>query len=507
MAHRIRSLIPYLGKLSELRKQKLIPTQVKFTKIGLGGSFPALAKKIGYSEYGLFMEKVIETCLESTDLWSPGQGSSETIETIHSNLLKTLESNLQEYFPIDETSTIYSLVRTQFKTPNQYQLEWFSTGTCDSSNQNTPLDGNNIVGHPDLVNDGIVYDIKTTGQFNRMRTEAIYQILSYYCLAQLNEIPIKGVGLILPAQRKIISYDLTGWDWIPFWSKVIACISLKQTREKLYLVNSLDYTQIQTNLGKVGYTIQKDQLLKQLRMNPTKPYQFFVNGNLKTETSVSKSFEKELLKYAPKGSVYIHSSYSFNLCEPFGKFKRESDTEGVSWLCEKVGQLMTQAASWGIKGVVIHCGKSGRLPKHKPEYTLERKIDAMRESLISISKNTQIECPVLLETSSGQDGETLTKINELITFYYSLPLEARQKIKVCLDTCHVFASGHDPDLYLKILMENNVPVGLIHFNDSKLPKGSFRDRHAPFGSGYIGAKILGNVMTIALEKGIDMVYE
>ena len=507
MYHRIRTLIPYLN-LSQLRKAKLIPKTVTFSGIKIGGNFPALAAKLGYSEYGLLMEKIIEECVEST----------ESIEQIHTNLLKKVPVGLSKYYTIDETVSIYSFIRSYFQ-PNiaKYQLEW----SFDSSkkeqlnileNDQKKLDKKIkqktlIQGHPDFVYQNTVYDIKTTGQFNRMRVESLFQVLCYYCLAQLNNLQIDSIGLILPAQRRVISYNIKDWKWQSFWWKVIDSISLKLKRENLYAVSKLEYQSYVFNLKEVGYTISKSDLITHIQHNPAKSYQFFIKGNANCDTYIQTHFQKQIKMYAKKANLYIHAALSFNLCQPEGKFKRATDTEDIPWVCSKLSYLMKTAAEMGIKGVVVHCGKTGKLPKHNPEYTLKTKIENMRMALIQICKAVKIECPLLLETSSGQNGETLTSVNDLISFYYSLPLETRNKMKICVDTCHTFASGHDPDLYIKVLEKNKVPIGLIHYNDSKLPKSSFRDRHARIGTGYIGFKIMNNVLKWAIENHIDLVYE
>lgn len=484
--HNVRSLIPYLN-FGRLRKLKLIPDIVKFTRLGKGGAFASLVNKIGYSEYGLLMERVIEECIESTG----------SIKSIKKNVDTFLESYQLKDFPIEEIVYIYTMVKQKFEPKTgQYQLEWHSH------------DGNNIVGHPDLVYRNTVYDIKTSGRFNAMRTESILQILSYYSLAKLNDHKVNSVGLILPAQRKIISYYIGDWDWVPFWSELVGCITFKLNRENLYQIPLSEYIPFKNKLLQVGTTINKSNLLTSLYRNSAIPYQFFIKGNRSSDVTLDNMFKQKLSEHIQKGArVYIHSSYSFNLCNPDGRFKLNTDKEGFPWVCDKLSQLMKMGAQIGIKGVVVHCGKTGPLPKHDPEYTINQKINTMRDSIEIICKYVKPECPLLIETSSGENGETLTSSVELIKFYYSLSSESQKKVKICVDTCHVFASGSDPDLYLNTLIQKQVPIGLIHYNDSKMPKGSKIDRHASIGKGYIGFNIMNKVLKLALNRAIDCVYE
>jgi len=74
---------------------------------------------------------------------------------------------------------------------------------------NIVLKYNQLVGHPDLMdfNEGIIFDVKTTGNFSKMKTDTIHQLLIYFCLAQLMGLKTSGdklftkIGLILPCQQ------------------------------------------------------------------------------------------------------------------------------------------------------------------------------------------------------------------------------------------------------------------------------------------------------------------
>jgi deoxyribonuclease-4 len=71
---------------------------------------------------------------------------------------------------------------------------------------------------------------------------------------------------------------------------------------------------------------------------------------------------------------------------------------------------------------------------------------------------------------------------------------------VCLDTCHVFAAGHDltapggPDALIHALGDAAGRVRLVHANDSAAACGSHRDRHANIGGGQIGAAPIGALL-------------
>ncbi len=101
---------------------------------------------------------------------------------------------------------------------------------------------------------------------------------------------------------------------------------------------------------------------------------------------------------------------------------------------------------------------------------------------------------VLLETMSGKGSEVGRSFAELAAIIEGVKL--KEKLGVCLDTCHVFAAGYDIVNDLDgVLTEFDNIIGLarlkaVHLNDSLMPFASNKDRHAKIGEGEIGAKAL-----------------
>ena len=97
---------------------------------------------------------------------------------------------------------------------------------------------------------------------------------------------------------------------------------------------------------------------------------------------------------------------------------------------------------------------------------------------------------VLLETMSGKGSEVGSKFNELSTIINQT--ELKDKIGVCMDTCHVYSSGYDIVHNLDgVLEEFDRTIGLeklkaVHLNDSKTEFASKKDRHEKIGHGSIG---------------------
>jgi len=476
---RVRTLIPYL-EYGVLRKEKVLPKQALFTKVAKGGKFSTIAEKMGYSEFGLFMEIIIQEAVICRE---------EPILEVLENCRDHVPTDLHKYYKPKDFVEVGELVREHFgeEIPT-FEPEW-------------PAESDGIVGHPDVVTEDCVYDIKTTGRFNAMRTQTIFQILSYYCLSQIRGLNITHVGLILPSQLKIFKVDLKGWDWREFWERMKACIEIRHERENLYALPLLEYGIFQTSLQRVGGHVEKKHLEKMLSENL--PLQFFVGGRVSTKiTSLTNTLSTKL-KNRLWPPIFIHAPYNINLSKPRGVRPREEDDKlDIPWTCYQTRAILRTGDKAGINGVVVHCGKQGGL-------TEEEAIKGMYESLCLIAPHIDEDsvCPLLLETSSGQSGETLCDPNEFADFYLSLPEDVRSKIKVCVDSCHVFAAGWDPMEFINILVSKSIPIALIHYNDSKMPKGSKRDRHAPIGGGCIGARPLFDVLMWANSNNVPCVIE
>ena len=88
-----------------------------------------------------------------------------------------------------------------------------------------------------------------------------------------------------------------------------------------------------------------------------------------------------------------------------------------------------------------------------------------------------------------------------------------EKIGICLDTCHVFAAGYDIVEHLdEVLSEFDRVLGLsllraVHLNDSMMPFGSNKDRHAALGAGEIGFPALLRVLEHPALKGLPFYLE
>jgi endonuclease IV len=491
--HRVRSLITHLN-YSELTKAKILPKQKFFTTkevTTLGGTTPnpTLSKKLGPSQYGLFVEQIIEVLLLNK------------FDITSLNMLKiSLPSELQKHFTIDAWKGVSKMLQEHFVILPKFQVE---------------LEGpDNIVGHPDVLSTNTVYDIKTTGRFGSMRSNSILQLLSYYCLCKLNNLPITHIGLILPLQLKIVTYNVSDWHWQPFYNKLTSVIDNKLDKEKLWDIDVYQYNLFMTLVHMfVGYHCHLKDLITNIKQQMP-AIQFFVNGNVTSTVTYDKIFIKDI-KTALETSVskvFIHAPYILNMSFPGKKGNNNvkqdkkiakrlgTELEYGGWTFYCLKKLLKFGKKAGIKGIVIHVGKT--CGENYDEAVLN-----MYNSIIDCAQFASPECKILIESCCDQQGEVLASPEQLGCFYQNLPEHVKPVIGICIDSCHVHCAGYNCDLFMLKLEEMGVPIDLIHYNDSKGVLGCKKDRHAGIGRGYVSYLILNNVLQYGIKHNIPMVHE
>ncbi len=175
-------------------------------------------------------------------------------------------------------------------------------------------------------------------------------------------------------------------------------------------------------------------------------------------------------------AVLIHAVYLLNCASEDPDIREKSLVSLTHSL--RVGQAI------GASGVVLHPGsaKTG-----DPAKAVSRAGETIREALAESE-----ECPLHLENTAGTGGTLGRSIDELASL-----LDASgggERLGVCLDSCHLFASGYDirsyagmdaltEEIAAKLGLER---VGSLHLNDSQTPLGANRDRHANIGAGELG---------------------
>lgn len=185
--------------------------------------------------------------------------------------------------------------------------------------------------------------------------------------------------------------------------------------------------------------------------------------------------------------LVAHSSYLINLASPDALVRGRS----VAALADEV----ERCDATGIAYLVLHPGSHGG---DGEETGLDRIARGLDEALAAAPAS---RTTVLLETAAGQGsclGHELRQLGEILR-----RSDARRRLAVCLDTCHVHAAGYDVvsrDGWRRTLEELDREVGLplvkvVHANDSKKGRGCRVDRHERIGLGAIGEAGFANLMT------------
>jgi deoxyribonuclease-4 len=202
--------------------------------------------------------------------------------------------------------------------------------------------------------------------------------------------------------------------------------------------------------------------------------------------------------------VFVHSQYIINLCAAAAADAAAADAAaadaaaaGAAWHTDLLVKNLQYTRAFGGQGVVVHVGKSVASPV--PE-ALER----MRGALVLALEHATVDCPLLLETPAGQGTETLKGMDEFLDFVESF---ADPRLRVCLDTCHVFACGHNPLTYVNAALARPGLLKLVHFNDSLGECGSCVDRHAAVGAGKIGFEGMEALAERCAAAGLPMLVE
>lgn len=347
-----------------------------------------------------------------------------------------------------------------------------------------------IEGHPDIRTAEQIFEIKMTGQAEKNWLDFKYQVFAYASLAP----EVKEVYLVLPLQRSVHKYDLAEWvnreafqqtlEKFIEKPKVIQDKNGSNINNQMNILLHLERFQIGSHLPKLktlALTIQQTP--------PTKPMQIFLGNPQSTKVNITDAELAAAFQMVnvSKAQVYIHSPYIINLC-----FTDES------YQLDCLVKNLKYAAAMGAKGVVVHVGKS---TKQDPDKALEN----MMENLLKAAEEATPTCPLLLETPAGQGTELLTKLEDFVGCVKGLD---HPNLKICVDTCHTFACGHNPLTYIQnILTDHSDLIKLIHYNDSKAPCGSRVDRHAFCGSGEIGFAQMEKIAEVCSKAKLPMVIE
>ena len=183
--------------------------------------------------------------------------------------------------------------------------------------------------------------------------------------------------------------------------------------------------------------------------------------------------------------TFCHATYLINLAAPDpGVLER-------SRACLQANFAV--ATAMGAHGLVLHVGSHrGR----GLDACLPQVVDAL---LRTLATQPDGGCPIVLENAAGTGHTVGRTFDELAIILEAAGPDGGGRLRVCLDTQHLWASGVDyasVDKTDDVVARFDAVVGLdrlrcLHLNDSKVELGANRDRHENVGEGSIGAEGLG----------------
>ncbi|HTU79013.1 MAG TPA: deoxyribonuclease IV [Solirubrobacteraceae bacterium] len=185
---------------------------------------------------------------------------------------------------------------------------------------------------------------------------------------------------------------------------------------------------------------------------------------------------REAMAASPVDAVLIHAVYLLNCAS------EDPDIRAKSLL--SLTHSLRAGAAIGAAGVVLHPGSAKR---GHVGGALARAGETIAEALAQSEG-----CELHLENTAGAGGTLGRSLKELASLLELAGADGR--LGVCLDSCHLFASGYDIRTAAgmsALLREATRLLGRgrirsLHLNDSQTPLGSNRDRHANIGEGELG---------------------
>ena len=188
-----------------------------------------------------------------------------------------------------------------------------------------------------------------------------------------------------------------------------------------------------------------------------------------------------LLREHHFGPTVAHGSYTMNLCAS----NETTRANGMDMLAKDIRRMQYFPDSYYNFHPGAHTGQG-----------TERGVELIADALNSVLF-PEMQTVVLLETMAGKGTEIGRSFEELRAIIDRVTLS--EKLGVCFDTCHVWDAGYDIVGDLDgVLTRFDAIIGLdrlyaVHFNDSKNPCGSHKDRHEKLGQGFLGTDAMKRI--------------
>ena len=191
-------------------------------------------------------------------------------------------------------------------------------------------------------------------------------------------------------------------------------------------------------------------------------------------------------------NIIVHAPYIIN----------PANTENLDFSINFLRQELDRVEKLGITKLVLHPGSHVQLGE---DIVIKNITHVLNSCLLS---DTKVD--ICLETMAGKGTEMGINFDQLKKIIDGVLY--KDKVKVCLDTCHLNDAGYDLKEFDVILDEFDKKIGIdkiacVHINDSKNILGSHKDRHENIGLGTIGFDNLINIIYHDKLKGVPKILE
>jgi len=475
---RVRPLLSILNAVERQDLKKMLPPKLKMPELPDGVKYPAallaaIAVVAPGEQYGL-LGFITEDLVALP--------ASEITVT---QLLTVVRTRCPALTPDLETKIIKSKTTEPYLDHMRETCKKLRGAAIGALRHEETVGGPTVEGHPDFRTDTQIFEVKMTGVLGTrggttLWTDFLFQVFAYAALAP----EVTDIYLVLPLQEILWHHDVRGWGQRAAFRTFLETAATKKeasTGDAHALI-------AQYNIG--SHQPKLKSLVDTVRSLPTdRPSQIFLCGPQSSRLSISDAeLAATAVAVAETGvQLFIHSPYIINLCTASGQ---DNDAYHTKLLIKNLQYGVTI----GARGVVVHVGKS-------TTQTLDQAIATMRTNLQAAIEFATLSCPILLETPAGQGTEVLRTWETFAAFVTAMN---DSRLRMCVDTCHVFASGEQP---LDYIQRSLSLTRLIHFNDSATPCGSCLDRHALVGEGHIGLATMTTIAEVANQHTIPMIIE
>jgi deoxyribonuclease-4 len=181
--------------------------------------------------------------------------------------------------------------------------------------------------------------------------------------------------------------------------------------------------------------------------------------------------------------LFLHAPYLVNVSSP-DPLVRDRSVANLAFALERGTRL-------GAVGVVVHTGSARGAPR-------DEAVGRAAGVLVDLAERHP-DTQLLVELTAGSGEMIAASVEELTELLAAC--DDHPRVRACLDTCHLYAAGHDlrstaGRRRLRNAIRELGPerVAVVHVNDSRDPLDSRRDRHARIGTGTIGLDALRTVL-------------